>query len=131
MPPAERNLLRLLFAGPHIKTTMADWESHARFAVAAFRLETGRMGSNETALALVEELCGASPEFAAMWADHEVGTHGAGLKSITHPVAGLLRLEYSTLLVEGQPDLGLVAFTPASPADLERVRSLVSGTKPT
>ena len=130
MPPAERNLLRLLFAGPHIRTTMADWESHARFAVAAFRLETGRMGSNETTLALVEELSGSSPEFAAMWADNEVGTHGAGMKSITHPVAGSLRFEYSTLLVEGQPDLGLVAFTPASPADLERVRSLVSAARP-
>ena len=129
MPPAERNLLRLLFSGPRVRTTMVDWESHARYAVAAFRLETGRMGSNETALALVEELSDASSEFAAMWADNEVGTHGAGTKSITHPVAGSLRFEYSTLLVDGQPDLGLVAFTPASAADLERVRSLVSEAK--
>ena len=130
LPSRQRNLLRLLFAGPHVKTTMVDWESHARFAVAAFRLATGRVGSNETALALVEELSGISPEFAAMWADNEVGTHGVGTKSITHPVAGPLCFTYSTLTVDGQPDLSLVAFTPATNADLEQVRALVSSTRP-
>ena len=126
LPPAQRNLLRLLFTGPHIRETMSDWESHARFAVAAFRLQTGRMGSNETALALIEELNETSSDFAAMWADNEVGTHGAGMKSITHAVAGPLRFQYSTFTIEEQPDLGLVAFTPATSADLERVRALIN-----
>lgn len=126
LPPVQRNLLRLLFAGPHVRTAVSDWETHARFAVAAFRLETGRMGSNETALALVEELSLASPEFAAMWADNEVSAHGIGIKNIKHPIAGLLRFEYSTFTVDGQSDLGLVVFTPAADADLDRVRSLVN-----
>ena len=125
LPPLQRNLLRLLFAGPQIKDMMSDWKLHARFAVAAFRLETGRTGPNDAALALVKELSVVSHEFAVMWAGNEVGTHGAGIKHIVHPVAGLLRFEYATFTVEEQPKLGLVAFTPATSIDLARVRSLV------
>lgn len=123
--PDRRNLLRLLFAEPEVRANMADWESHARFAVAAFRLETARVGTSEAAMALVEELSRSSRDFAEMWRENEVGTHGEGTKSIDHPLAGRLTFEYSTFAVDGQPDLGLVVFTPATPADMERVRALV------
>lgn len=125
LPPDRRNLLRMLFSGPDVRATMADWKRHARFAVAAFRLETAKAGPSEAAAVLVAELSAASPDFVGMWADNEVGKHGEGVKTITHPVAGLLQFEYSTFTVEGQPDLALVTFTPATSADMERVRSLV------
>lgn len=127
LPPEERNLLRLLFSGPKVRAAMSDWESNARFAVAAFRLETAKAGPNEAAAALVEELSLSSPEFAAMWRDGEVGPNGKGVKRIDHPTAGPLTFEYATFVVDEQPDLGLVVFTPATPADAERVRELVRG----
>lgn len=125
LAPDRRNLLRLLFAEPDAPAKMADWESHARFAVAAFRLETARVGASDAAMALVDELSRSSLEFEAMWRENEVGTHGEGTKRIEHPVAGALTLEYSTFAVDGQPELGLVVFTPATPADMKRIRSLV------
>ena len=125
LPPERRNLLRLLFGGPDAQAGMADWEDHARFAVAAFRLETSRSGPSQAATALVDELGRSSPAFAAMWRDHEVGPNGRGIKHIRHPIAGRLTFEYATFAVDEQPDLGLVVFTPATPADMERVKALV------
>ncbi len=125
LPPNRRNLLRLLFSDPEARTSMDDWEGHARFAVAAFRLETTRVGPSEAACALVDELSRSSRMFAAMWHDHEVGPHGRGVKHIRHKVAGPLTFHYTTFAVDGQPDLGMVVFTPATPADTERVKVLV------
>lgn len=127
LPPGQRNILRLIFGNPPIRAKMPDWESHARLTVATFRLETARAGAGENVRALVDELIAASPEFAAMWLENDVSTHGEGAKHIVHPVAGPLAFEYSTFAIDDQPGLGLVVYTAATPADLERVRLLVAG----
>jgi transcriptional regulator with XRE-family HTH domain len=123
--PEQRNILRLLFCDPRIRAKMPHWESDARGAVAAFRLETARAGASGIARALVDELSRSCPEFAAMWLDNDVGAYGEGTKHIRHPVVGPLALEYSAFAVDGQADLGLVIYTPATPVDMERVRTLV------
>ncbi len=127
LAPEQRNVLRLLFCDPEIRAKVPNWESDARIAVATFRLETARAGASENAQALVDELNRSSPAFRAMWRDNDVGTYGEGTKLVEHSVAGPLALEYSAFAVDGQPDLGLVIYTPATPADVERVRSLVGG----
>ena len=53
------------------------------------------------------------------------GTYGEGTKHLNYPEAGSLALDYSTFAIDDQPGLGLVVFNPATPADAERVRSLV------
>lgn len=125
LTPERRNILRLLFCEPGVRARMPDWENDARAAVATFRLETARAGAGEDARALVDELGRSSPEFAAMWCQNDVGTYGEGTKRVEHPVVGPLALEYSAFAVDGRPDLGLVIYTPATPADAERVRALV------
>jgi len=127
LAPAQRNILRLLFRDPHTRATTPHWESDARLAVATFRLETARAGASEHAKALVDELSRSSSAFAAMWCDYDVSTYGAGTKHVAHSIAGPLALDYSAFAVDDQPDLGLVIYTPTTPADLERVKSLVVG----
>ncbi|HTJ56544.1 MAG TPA: hypothetical protein VL418_03125 [Devosiaceae bacterium] len=61
-----------------------------------------------------------------MWSDQDVRGHGEGIKRIRHPVAGLLKLEYSSFAVDGRPDLGLVIFNPATPEDRSKVRQLIA-----
>ena len=41
--------------------------------------------------------------------------------------AGKLSLEYSAFSVDGRPDLSLVVYNPATPADAERIRKLLQG----
>jgi hypothetical protein len=54
-----------------------------------------------------------------------VRVHGEGTKQLRHPVAGLIGLEYSAFAVDGRPDLSMVIYAPATPADAARIRSLL------
>lgn len=127
LAPDQRNVLRLLFCRPEVRAAQPDWEHTARFVVATFRADVARAGTSRRARGLVEELSRSSPEFAAMWLDHEVRTYGEGTKSIRPAnAAGPLALEYSSFAVDGQPGLGMVIYTPATPADAEQVRGLIA-----
>jgi transcriptional regulator with XRE-family HTH domain len=126
LAPKQRNSLRLVFCNPGVRAAMTNWESDARFVVAAFRADTARAGMAENVKALVDELCRLSPEFEAMWRDNDVrGSYGEAAKYIRHRQAGLIALEYSAFAVDGRPDLSMVIYNPATPADAERVRSLI------
>ena len=48
-----------------------------------------------------------------------------GTKQVWHPTVGCIALEHSAFAVDGQPDLGMVVFSPATPADAGRIRSLL------
>jgi transcriptional regulator with XRE-family HTH domain len=126
LAPEQRNILRLIF-NPSVRARMPNWESDARFVVAAFRADTARAGAAGNVKALVDELCRLNPEFEAMWRDNDVrSVYGEAAKSVRHPNAGLIALEYSAFAVDGRPDLGMVIYNPATPADADRIRSLVT-----
>lgn len=131
LPPERRNILRLLFIDPCVRARQADWDGLARWAVAAFRADAARAGASESVAALVAEMCRCSPEFATIWRDHDVRTHGAGVKHLRHSAAGPVTLEYAAFTVDGRPDLSLVLYTPVGQEDAERVRALVLPPAPT
>ena len=127
LPPEQRNILRLLFLNPRSRTLQYDWESVARFVVGAFRADVARAGATEKVGPMVEELCRLSPEFAAFWRDNDVSTHHEAVKHIRHPVLGSFAFEYSSFAVDGRPDLNMVVYNPATPADAEKLQTLVGG----
>jgi transcriptional regulator with XRE-family HTH domain len=126
MPPQERNVLRCLFLDPERKRRLPDWESDARFALAAFRVDAVRTGRPAEADALVAELSAASDDFRRMWADHELRSYGTGVKRLEHAIAGPLALEYTSLTVDGLPGLGLVVYTPLTAADANAIARLLA-----
>jgi transcriptional regulator with XRE-family HTH domain len=129
MPPKQRNVLRFIFLDPRVRAAQYDWESVARLVVASFRVDAARAGAASEVEPLVEELCRLSPEFEAMWRDNDVRSHGEGVKHIRHPLLGPLALEYSVFAVDGRSDLSMVVYNPATPADADKIRSLIgSGT---
>src|SRR5205807_9856511 len=97
----------------------------ARFVVRSYRTAVARAGAAKNGEALVDELSRESREFAALWRDHDVRDTYEGPKHVRHPKAGVIALEYSTFAVDGRPDLSLVIYNPATPADAEKIRSLV------
>jgi transcriptional regulator with XRE-family HTH domain len=113
MEPHERNSVRLVFTHPAWRTLMVDWESDARRALATFRTDFGRAGNDPRFLELVEELNRLSPEFHQWWPRHDVRSHGEGIKSIQHPAVGRMMLEYTAFVVESEPDLSMIVYTPA------------------
>jgi transcriptional regulator with XRE-family HTH domain len=127
LPPDQRNILRLIFNDPRVPAAQSQWESVARFVVSSFRIDAARAGADAEVAPLVEELCRTSPEFAAMWRDNDVQTHGDGTKHLRHPQLGPIALEYSAFAVDGRPDLSLIVYNPATPADRKLIESLVEG----
>ena len=125
LPPEQRNVLRFIFLDPRVRAAQHDWESVARFVVGAFRVDAARAGAASEVEPLVDELCRLSPEFKAMWRDNDVRSHGEGVKHIRHPVLGPIAFEYSAFAVDGRPDLSMVVYNPAAPADADKIRSLV------
>jgi hypothetical protein len=125
IPPEQRNILRMMFSNPRVRAAQPDWQSVARFVVAAFRADVARAGASANIQALVDELCRLSPEFETMWRDNDVRAYGEGNKQIRHPDTGLIALEFSAFTVDGRPDLGVVIYNPATPADTDKIRALV------
>ncbi|EJC79835.1 hypothetical protein Rleg4DRAFT_1437 [Rhizobium leguminosarum bv. trifolii WSM2297] len=125
LPPEERNVLRFIFLDPRVRAAQYDWESVARFVVAAFRVDAARAGAAAQVEPLVDELCRKSPEFLAMWRDNDVQTHGDGAKHIRHPILGHLTFEYSAFQVDGRPDLSMVVYNPATAEDVAKIGELL------
>ena len=125
LPPHQRNVLRIIFLDPRARAAQYDWESVARFVVSAFRVDAARAGAAAEVEPLVDELRRLSPEFAAMWRDNDVRSHHEGVKHIRHPVLGPLAFEYSAFAVDGRPDLSMVVYNPATPADADKISTLL------
>lgn len=123
--PHERNILRLMFCDSRVRAAQDDWESVARFVVAAFRADSARAADPAMADALVRDLSQRSPEFEAFWRERDVRSFGEGLKRLRHASAGPLAFEYSAFAVDGRPDLGMVIYQPATEADEEAVQRLL------
>jgi transcriptional regulator with XRE-family HTH domain len=127
LPPEQRNMLRFMFLDPRARAAQYNWESVARFVVAAFRVEAARAGAAVEVEPLVDELCALSPEFRAMWRDNDPpGVHGEAVKHMRHPVLGEVAFEISVFAVDGRTDLSLLIYNPATPADAEGIKSLIS-----
>ncbi len=126
LPPDQRNILRFIFLDPRARAAQYDWESVARFALGTFRVDAARAGAAADVETLVDELCRLSPEFKTMWAENDVrGCHFEAVKHIRHPVLGPLAFEFSAFAVDGRTDLSMVVYNPATPADAERIKSLL------
>ncbi|MBZ9821269.1 helix-turn-helix transcriptional regulator [Mesorhizobium sp. CA4] len=127
LPREQRNILRLMFGNPRVRHAQDDWQSVARFVVGSFRADAVRAGAGAEVTELVEELSRTSPEFAALWRDNDVvAAHGEGVKRLRHPEIGLIELEFSVFAVDGRPELGMIVYNPVTPADAERIRSLIA-----
>jgi transcriptional regulator with XRE-family HTH domain len=123
LPPEKRNILRFIFLDPSVRAAQYDWDSVARYVVGAFRVDAARAGAAAEVEPLVDELCRLSPEFKALWRDNDVQSHGEAVKHIRHPVLGPIAFEYSAFAVDGRPDLTMVVYNPATPADAAKIAS--------
>ncbi len=125
LPPGERNMLRFVFCNPEVRAKQHDWETIARFSIAAFRADAARAGAVSQIGALVEELSEKSADFRRIWNDNEISVPGEGQKRLVHPVFGTIDLEFSSFAVDGRVDLNLMIYTPVDPAVAEQIRQRV------
>lgn len=106
-----------------------DHAHHSRVRVADLRVTWSRRHGDTDVDDLVAGLVDRSPEFAALWARHEVGERHRQTKRLIHPAVGPLELECSVLAT---PDAGqaliLLGAAPGSEADDQvRLVAMASG----
>jgi hypothetical protein len=59
-----------------------------------------------------------------MWSEDVLPeAHGEMVKQLRHPTLGEIAFEYSVFAVDGRPDLSLLIYNPATPADAARIAS--------
>ncbi|MFG1943173.1 helix-turn-helix transcriptional regulator [Nonomuraea sp. NPDC048826] len=119
-PRDDLNVVRWAFLAPDLIATLGDEEKgrFARAAVADLRVAASRYPDDEKLRALVAEMLGRSPEFARLWAEHEVRPRRAMRKTVRHPLAGPIEMICQVMPVPDRDDLRLVLYTaePGSPA---------------
>jgi transcriptional regulator with XRE-family HTH domain len=113
IPEKKRNYIRLLFTESAMKSLYADWENVARGSVAQLRMEAARYPDDPRLTALVGELSVQNTHFRQWWGAHHVAARTVGTKTLNHPVAGELTLDWDALTCSTDPDQQLVIWTAA------------------
>jgi transcriptional regulator with XRE-family HTH domain len=108
----QRNLLRFVFLDDAARRLIPEWEERARRILAEFRADFGH--NFRDARALVDALRRESPFFARAWDEQDVQQRAGGLRTFTHPDAGLLRFRQHTFSPSERPDYKLVVLVPAA-----------------
>jgi transcriptional regulator with XRE-family HTH domain len=116
------NVLTRLFLDSNWRVLFADWGTVATSAVHQFRGSTAALWGDEGFENFVADLSKASSEFAALWLQSEVQAPVVWRKTLNHPQAGRIDLDYASLRAE-PPELD-ITFIIYTPADRNSARSL-------
>lgn len=114
MTDGDHNGLACFFTNEAFRACLVGWHEAARSLVAQYRAEMSASGDDPGFTSVVTRLLEASPEFAQMWARHDVAPGGFVTKIFDHPRAGRLEFEITQLRVPERPDLTLTIDNPVS-----------------
>ncbi|MEU2031260.1 helix-turn-helix transcriptional regulator [Nocardia amamiensis] len=109
---ADYNCLVSFFTNARYRGMHTQWNAIAPAVVAAFRADAAHSPGDPRFGKVIGELAAASPEFAEMWARHEVNAPVQAVKAVRHPEAGDLFFDTTTLAVADNPDWFLVLYNP-------------------
>jgi transcriptional regulator with XRE-family HTH domain len=112
LPPRERNLLRLRFLTDRQARLFGEEATRefAREVAADLRAATSTYPDDPEIAELVRDLLAGSPEFAEIWARHEVGRQQSLCQTIFHPEVGRIDVICEVLVVP-ERDQRVVLYT--------------------
>lgn len=124
---SDRNCLISFFTNARYRDIHVAWEQVAPSVVAAFRAESAQLAGDPAYDQVVAELASVSTEFAQLWAKHEVAAPTQTVKAVTHPEAGELFFDITTLGVIDHPGWYLEVYNPKpGTATRERLETLLT-----
>jgi transcriptional regulator with XRE-family HTH domain len=126
-PAQDRNALWLNFTQPACCHPYLNRADQLGLMVAQLRAAYGRHVGEPAWTGFVRRLQAASPEFARMWAEHEVAGPASYLKIFRHPAHAQLTMTTNSLAVLAVPGTRVVVYTPADEPTRRAVTSLVAG----
>ena len=134
LEPHDRNLARKAFLGPVRPEAplygVSDGVEFRQHVVTELRATLARYPADPTVTGLIEELQSGSPEFARLWARHDVQGAPMLTKTFRHPVVGEITVDCDSLALTDR-DQHLVLYTaPAGSRSAEALALLnVLGTE--
>jgi hypothetical protein len=101
-----------------------DRDRHARLYVGDLRAAAARDDSDRAAAELIEALTRESPEFVALWEEHEVLVRTSDRKRMVHPRIGTIELDCQILVAEYEAQRLLVYTATPGTEDHDKLRLL-------
>lgn len=102
-----------------------DHEEFSRSYVALLRMATGRQPDDPHGCALIDRLLAISPEFASLWADHDVAWRpGPERKIFLHAGVGRMELDCEQLAAHDDTQIVLIYTATPGTESAERLRLL-------
>jgi transcriptional regulator with XRE-family HTH domain len=111
-PPQVGNVLWTSFTVPACCSTFVHREDELAQMVATFRAAFGRHVGEPAWTELIQNLSVASPEFAEMWAAHDVAVQTTRVKEVRHAAVGEVRLSVVNFAVVATPETRVAVYTP-------------------
>jgi transcriptional regulator with XRE-family HTH domain len=126
-PSCERNTLWLTFTYDACCNPYLNREEQVGMLVAQLRGAYGRHVGEPAWTKFVRRLQAASPEFASLWAQHEVASPATYLKIFRHPAHDRLVMTTTSLGILAAPGTRMVVYTPTDEATARAIAGLTAG----
>jgi transcriptional regulator with XRE-family HTH domain len=125
-PIQARNCMWLLFTDPAWRKTIIDWDEAAIRMTANLRSLYGDHVTEPAWKSFVSRLRAASPEFAELWARHDVRGIENKVKRFRHKRVGLLRLDVTNTWLAPRTGTRLLLYTPVDAETERRLEKLAA-----
>ena len=125
-PRGERNVLWRVFTAPACCCPLVNKEEEYLKMVATLRASFGRHVGEPVWTNFVSRLSAASPDFARMWATHDVARPGPRMKLYQHSAVGMVRLASTSMALATPPETRIVVHTPADDESRDRIEWLLA-----
>ncbi|MFQ6395352.1 hypothetical protein ACLMAJ_18030 [Nocardia sp. KC 131] len=116
---ADHNCLFTFFTNARHRAVQLHWASVAPVVVAAYRADAARSPGDPEFERVVADLGAVSPEFAELWARHDVAVPTQTVKAVHHPEAGDLIFDMMPLAVADHPDWHVELYNSRPGTDTE------------
>ncbi|GAA4614921.1 helix-turn-helix transcriptional regulator [Actinoallomurus liliacearum] len=108
----DHNCLVSFFTNTRYRVVHRHWTETAPDVAAGFRADAARYPDDPEFDRIATELAEVSPEFAELWARHDVAEHTSAVKAVDHPEAGTLTFDATLLPLPEHPGHHLILHNP-------------------
>jgi transcriptional regulator with XRE-family HTH domain len=122
---SRRNLLWSAFVTPGCCSSFVNRDQELPQMVGTFRASFGRHLGEPAWTDLIQRLSAASPEFAEMWAAHDVAVPTTRVKVFRHAAVGEVRLSVVSFAVVATPETRMAVYTTVDQESRERLDWLI------
>jgi transcriptional regulator with XRE-family HTH domain len=112
VPFDQRNTMWLTFTSPSLQASLPDRESAVRRMVAQYRAAMADHVAEPVWKCRVKRLQEASPEFAELWARHDIAAPENLTKRFVHPDLGAMNFCYTNLWLSQRLGVRMMSYTP-------------------